>query len=241
MWSILFFKYWALARKFPKHLLGCYFIGQMEYCYPKADLPLGWVSRQKTWPSQWLGEGRSSYLQQERRTPGILRKFQAKYIHEYSWKDLGQEDFHSSCSQMNDARGQVGSCFFLSERSAARRNAIVNLRLLMSALTSTQHTWSNVSSLMGQGPHPLPPTVVGNTRSKSSWCPGEGLAWCLSTHQSIPVIKVFEDTGSKLMLQVLAVDLQLGTYLDSRPYFPNLLRTISCGKELKGLLRSIQT
>lgn len=136
-----------------------------------------------------------------------------------------QEDFHSSCSQMNDARGQVGSCFFFSERSAARRNAIVNFRLLMSALTSTQHTWSNVSSLMGQGPHPLPPTVVGNTRSKSSWCPGEELAWCLSTYQSIPVIKVikvFEDTGSKLSLKNCPVSMAGPCHWSAVGHLPRL-------------------
>lgn len=47
--------------------------------------------------------------------------------------------------------------------------------------------------------------------------------------------------GMKCSPQALAIDLPLCNYLDSMPYFPNLLRTISCGKELKGLLRSIQT
>lgn len=81
-------------------------------------------------------------------------------------------------SQMNGAREVNWVLFFVLRDQLLEELQQQLSRLLMSALTP--NTPGAVFSLMWKGPHPPTPTIVGNTRSMSSWGPGEGMARSLS-------------------------------------------------------------
>lgn len=90
--------------------------------------------------------------QADKKSPGHFRKISTQV-------DRNQQP--NEC-----ARGQIGSFFPFWEPSCWR-NATVTFRP-PHVSPDPQHTWSSVSSLIGQEAMSPPPTIVGTTRSASS-------------------------------------------------------------------------